>query len=173
MSSEEKRFSDPEVQRCVEAFAEGKPVMVFDSVFREGETDLLFPATHATPEIMRTLRKDCGGLLFLAIGHDIGELFDLPYLQDLHTTPHAVEQFPVLKVLMTNDLQYDTRSAFTLSLNHRKTYTGITDHDRALTTRRFGELARSDCSWHRGHASPRSIWRRVSHTRTHSFVPRK
>ena len=42
---------------------------------------------------------------------------------------------------MTNDLQYDTRSAFTVSINHRDTYTGITDRDRALTTRRFGELA--------------------------------
>ena len=43
--------------------------------------------------------------------------------------------------LVTNDLQYDSRSAFTLSLNHRETYTGITDRDRALTTRRFGELS--------------------------------
>ena len=43
--------------------------------------------------------------------------------------------------LITNDLRYDARSAFTLSLNHRDTYTGITDHDRALTTRRFAELA--------------------------------
>jgi len=43
---------------------------------------------------------------------------------------------------VTNDLRYDSRSAFTLSLNHRKTYTGITDHDRALTTRRFAELTR-------------------------------
>jgi len=135
-------FDDPEVQRCVDAFRVGKPVMVFDSVFREGETDLLFPATDATPAMMRTLRKDCGGLLFLAIGHEVGELYGLPYLQDLHTTPAALEQFPVLRVLMTNDLQYDTRSAFTLSLNHRKTYTGITDHDRALTTRRFGELTK-------------------------------
>ena len=48
---------------------------------------------------------------------------------------------PTLGVLITDDLQYDTRSAFTLSLNHRDTYTGITDHDRSLTTRRFGELA--------------------------------
>ena len=47
----------------------------------------------------------------------------------------------MLSHLATNDLQYDTRSAFTLSLNHRETYTGITDNDRALTTRRFGELA--------------------------------
>ena len=41
---------------------------------------------------------------------------------------------------MTNDLRYDSRSAFTLSLNHRETYTGITDKDRSLTTRRFAEL---------------------------------
>ena len=47
---------------------------------------------------------------------------------------------PVLRELQTDDLQYDTRSAFTLSLNHRETFTGITDRDRALTTRRFAEL---------------------------------
>jgi len=46
----------------------------------------------------------------------------------------------VLRHLQTDDLQYDTRSAFTLSINHRETFTGITDHDRALTTRRFAEL---------------------------------
>ena len=53
----------------------------------------------------------------------------------------AVERNPVLNHLITNDLRYDARSAFTLSINHRETYTGITDHDRALTTRRFAELA--------------------------------
>jgi len=132
--------SERKVQRCVEAFKKGEPIMVVDSAFRERETDLLWPATAATPLVMRTLRKDCGGLLFLAIGNDVGELFDLPWLQDLHTTKEALTQFPVLDVLRTDDLQYDTRSAFTLSLNHRNTYTGITDKDRALTTRRFGEL---------------------------------
>ena len=45
--------------------------------------------------------------------------------------------------MKTNDLRYDSRSAFTLSLNHRETYTGITDHDRALTTRRFAELSKT------------------------------
>jgi 3,4-dihydroxy 2-butanone 4-phosphate synthase len=45
--------------------------------------------------------------------------------------------------MVTNDLRYDARSAFTLSINHRDTYTGITDHDRSLTTRRFAELAKS------------------------------
>ena len=129
------------IKQAAAAFAQGDPVMVFDSDFRECETDLLWPAAAATPAVMRQLRQDCGGLLFLAIGDDIGEKFGLPWLQDIHTHPALVEENPVLGELITDDLQYDTRSAFTLSLNHRDTFTGITDHDRALTTRRFGELA--------------------------------
>ena len=106
-----------------------------------GETDLLFPASFAQLATMRQLRQDCGGLLFLAIGHDVGEAFGMPYLQDLHTHDVLTAKYPVLAELKTNDLRYDSRSAFTLSINHRETYTGITDHDRALTTRRFAELS--------------------------------
>ena len=128
------------VQAAVSAFSQGLPVCLFDSEKREGETDLLFSAQHATPATMRQLRKDCGGLLFLAIGHEVGEKFGLPFLQDLHTQKALTEKFDVLNELVTNDLRYDSRSAFTLSLNHRQTYTGITDKDRSLTTRRFAEL---------------------------------
>jgi 3,4-dihydroxy 2-butanone 4-phosphate synthase len=131
------------VQEAVEAFKNGRPVCLFDSEKREGETDLLFPAAAAVPATMRQLRKDCGGLLFLAIGYEVGECFGLPFLQDLHTTEDTTARHPVLRQLITNDLRYDARSAFTLSLNHRDTYTGITDHDRALTTRRFAELTQA------------------------------
>ena len=129
------------VQRAVEAFKSGLPVCLFDSEKREGETDLLFPGAMAKPATMRQLRQECGGLLFLAIGDEVGECFGLPFLQDLHTSEDALKRHPVLNHLITNDLRYDARSAFTLSINHRDTYTGITDHDRALTTRRFAELA--------------------------------
>lgn len=131
---------DEHLQDAIKAFQNGKPVCLFDSEKREGETDLLFPGQCAEPATMRQLRLDCGGLLFLAIGHDVGERFSLPFLQDLHTHKNLVEEYEVLNHLVTNDLRYDARSAFTLSLNHRETYTGITDHDRALTTRRFAEL---------------------------------
>ena len=131
---------EPHVQTAIDAFKSGHPVCLFDSEKREGETDLLFPGASAQPATMRQLRQDCGGLLFLAIGDEVGECFGLPFLQDLHTTKDALENNPVLSHLITNDLRYDARSAFTLSLNHRDTYTGITDHDRALTTRRFAEL---------------------------------
>ena len=129
-----------QVGEAVAAFRSGRPVMVFDSDYREKETDLLWPAVSATPEIIRRLRKDCGGLLFLAIGNEVGDLFGLPWLQDIHSNAILVEENPVLQHLVTNDLQYDSKSAFTLSLNHRETFTGITDKDRALTTRRFGKL---------------------------------
>ena len=132
-------MSNP-VHAAVTSFSQGLPVCLFDSEKREGETDLLFSAQHATPATMRQLRKDCGGLLFLAIGHEVGEKFGLPFLQDLHTQKELTEKFDVLNELVTNDLRYDSRSAFTLSLNHRQTYTGITDKDRSLTTRRFAEL---------------------------------
>ena len=128
------------VKAAVDAFRAGKPVCLFDAENREGETDLLFPGQCAEPATMRQLRLDCGGLLFLAIGHDVGERFSLPFLQDLHTHKSLVDEYEVLNHLVTNDLRYDARSAFTLSINHRETYTGITDHDRALTTRRFAEL---------------------------------
>ena len=134
---------DARLEKAVNAFRNGDPVCLFDSEKREGETDLLFPAEHAKPETMRQLRQDCGGLLFLAIGDDVGTCFGLPFLQDLHTDAAAVANFPVLSHLVTNDLRYDARSAFTLSINHRDTYTGITDPDRSLTTRRFAELAKS------------------------------
>lgn len=125
---------------AIEAFSKGLPVCLFDSEKREGETDLLFSAQYVQPSTMRQLRQDCGGLLFLAIGDEVGELFSLPFLQDLHTHPELTKQYSVLKHLITDDLLYDNRSAFTLSINHRDTYTGITDKDRALTTRRFAEL---------------------------------
>ena len=128
------------MEAAVSAFRAGKPVCLFDAENREGETDLLFPGQCAEPATMRQLRFDCGGLLFLAIGHEVGERFSMPYLQDLHMDERLMSDYPVLRELQTDDLQYDTRSAFTLSINHRDTFTGITDRDRALTTRRFAEL---------------------------------
>ena len=58
--------------------------------------------------MIRRLRNDCGGLLFLAIGNEIGEMFGLPWLQDIHSHKSLVEENPVLGHLVTNDLQYDS-----------------------------------------------------------------
>lgn len=118
---------------------EGKFVLVYDADGREEEVDLFVAAEHATPAAIRTLRKDAGGLVFLAVDPKVGEALQLPFLQDLYSEDSA--RHPVLKRLIPNDIRYDTRSSFSLTINHRKTFTGITDDDRSLTIREFAKLA--------------------------------
>lgn len=118
---------------------EGEPVLVYDGDEREGETDLFFAAHRMRPEDVRALRREAGGLVFLAVDAGVARRFGLPFLQDL--LAEAAPRHAVLRALESGALPYDARSSFSLTLNHRDTYTGITDKDRALTIRRFAELA--------------------------------
>ena len=74
------------------------------------------------------------------IASDIGKSFQLPFLSDLFT--HAESGFPVLSQLIADDIPYDSKSSFSLYINHRETFTGITDEDRCLTMKRFAEIAK-------------------------------
>lgn len=118
----------------------GRPVLLFDDDKREKEVDLFFAAEHATPEAVRTLRQEAGGLVFLAVDPRVGRALQLPFLQDVFQEASA--RHPVLAKLIPNDIRYDARSSFSLTINHRETFTGITDEDRSLTIREFAKLAR-------------------------------
>ena len=72
------------------------------------------------------------------ISHDIATRFQLPFLADLYKD--IEKKYPVLKALKPNDIPYDAKSSFSLYVNHRKTFTGITDEDRSLTMREFASL---------------------------------
>lgn len=52
------------------------------------------------------------------------------------------EHYPVMRDLIPNDIPYDVKSAFGITINHRRTFTGITDDDRALTVKEFASLAK-------------------------------
>ncbi len=103
---------------------------IHDAADREGETDLIYPASAVTPEAVAQLRNDAGGLVCVALSDAVSEAFDLPFLQSEIDHPAAAR----------HDLTYDDRSSFSLPVNHRNTRTGITDEDRSLTIR---ELARA------------------------------
>lgn len=130
----------PGLEKACELLRKGGFVLLYDADGREEEVDLFLAAEHATPEAIRTLRQDAGGLVFLAVDPRVGSALDLPFLQDLYKEDSA--RHPILARLIPNDIRYDTRSSFSLTINHRKTFTGITDNDRALTVREFGHLAR-------------------------------
>jgi len=86
------------------------------------------------------MRKDGGGLIFLMISSEIGKLFHLPYLSDLYT--HIESDYPILHHLIADDIPYDQHSSFSLYINHRNTFTGITDEDRCLTMTKFAECSK-------------------------------
>jgi 3,4-dihydroxy 2-butanone 4-phosphate synthase len=122
--------SDSVPASAVEAFRAGEPVLVHDAADREGEVDLVYPAAAVDPPAVRRMRTDAGGLVCAALGASVCEAFELPFLADEIDHPAADG----------SRLAYGERSAFSLPVNHRETYTGITDADRAHT---ITELARA------------------------------
>jgi 3,4-dihydroxy 2-butanone 4-phosphate synthase len=96
-------------------------------------------AQHTTPDAVRQMRKDGGGLIILMVAPHVASHLGLPFLTDLYQT--SDKDYPVLKELIANDIPYDTKSSFSLSINARKTFTGITDNDRSLTIKTFAALA--------------------------------
>lgn len=117
---------------------QGKFILVYDSEKREGETDFVIASQFVTPESIKRMRKDGGGLIFLMISNEVAHTFKLPFLADLYAQINGT--YPVLKELVPNDIPYDTKSSFSLYINHRKTFTGITDTDRSLTMKKFSEI---------------------------------
>ena len=117
----------------------GKFILVFDNESREGETDFVIASQFVTPDAVKRMRKDGGGLIFLMTSHKVAQKLQLPFLADLFS--EVSDRYPVLKELTPNDNPYDTKSSFSLYISHRKTFTGITDNDRSLTMKSFAELA--------------------------------
>ncbi|MFB6233967.1 MAG: 3,4-dihydroxy-2-butanone-4-phosphate synthase [Halopenitus sp.] len=123
---------DPEaaLDRARAAFRAGDPVCVHDFADREGETDLIYPAAAVTPDDVAQMRNDAGGLICVAVDDQVANAFELPFLADALDHP-AVDDNP----------EYDDRSSFSLPVNHRDTFTGITDEDRALTITELANAA--------------------------------
>ena len=117
---------------------QGKFVLVYDSENREGETDFVMASQFITPESIKRMRQDGGGLIFIMTSKEVANQLQMPFLANLYSD--ISDKYPVLKELVPNDIPYDTKSSFSLYINHRETFTGITDRDRSLTMRKFAEL---------------------------------
>lgn len=127
------------VDRALESLRRGRMVLVFDADGREGETDLTFASQFVTPEAIRTLRKEGGGLICMTLDGQVRSRLGIPFMHEvLHTSGAA---YPVLTKLNGYDVKYDRSSAFSITVNHRDTFTGITDRDRARTISRLAQLA--------------------------------
>jgi 3,4-dihydroxy 2-butanone 4-phosphate synthase len=129
------------IEKAIDELQKGNFILIFDDDKREGETDLVISSDFVKPESIKTMRKDGGGLIFLMTSKQIADKLKLPFLADMYA--HIDDKYPVLKELVPNDIPYDSKSSFSLLINHRNTFTGITDIDRGLTMRRFAKLTKS------------------------------
>jgi 3,4-dihydroxy 2-butanone 4-phosphate synthase len=146
---------------AAEALKRGEVVLLYDFDDREGETDLVIGAEFVTAEHVWQLRRDAGGLICVAIDPAACSKLGLPYISDFLKFAAAsakgsegengskddakAAEFVAIDFLCERegDIPYDSKSSFSLSVNHRETFTGITDLDRALTISRLAEVARS------------------------------
>jgi len=124
------------IQEALESLRSGKPVLVFDSKDREGETDIVFASQFITPNAIRLMRKDGGGLICVTMPNKVADILGLDYLIKIYER----SRMPFVKKLYPNDIPYGEQSSFSITINHRKTFTGIPDADRALTISKFAEI---------------------------------
>jgi len=116
------------IDDVIRALKEGQFILLYDFDDREGETDFAIRSDAVTPAHVARMRREGGGLICTAIHPDAARAMGLPFATDL------LIQYPGLARLQ-GEAPYDrkNKSSFSLWVNHRDTYTGITDRDRALT----------------------------------------
>jgi 3,4-dihydroxy 2-butanone 4-phosphate synthase len=126
------------VKKALSDLRKGRFVLIHDSLGRENEVDMAIAGEKIKPEDVARLRTDGGGLICVALSKQIARRLKLPFIQEVYKRSNM----EIFKALKADDIPYDEKSAFSLTINHRKTFTGITDKDRALTIREFALLCK-------------------------------
>ncbi|MHA1298579.1 MAG: 3,4-dihydroxy-2-butanone-4-phosphate synthase [Candidatus Helarchaeota archaeon] len=127
------------LKRAIKDLSEGKFIMVYDQEDREAEVDLVILAEKVTPKHVYRLRHDAGGLICIAMSNEIGRALKLPFMLQIYSK--VSETFPIfLDVAPDIAMPYGDKPSFSITINHRKNHTGITDIDRSTTISEFGKL---------------------------------
>ena len=138
-----KKSDSMEFEKALEDIRNGKPILVYDFDDRERECDLTVASQFVTFETLRMMRKDAGGLVCTTLPYGKAMELGLPFMSDVFWDD--VEKYPLLKAMAPTDIPYDrTKSSFGITINHRDTYTGITDRDRALTIKAYADTLFQD-----------------------------
>lgn len=124
---------------AIDALKKGRIVLLHDSSSRENEVDMVASAITITPSQIAFMRQHAGGLICSALGNEIASAIGLPYMHDL--LREASSLHPVLGRIAQLDTPYGGRPAFSVTLNHREAFTGISDSERSMTVKAIGEVA--------------------------------
>ena len=104
------------IEEALEDFKAGKLIVVTDDPERENEGDLICAARWATPENVNFMLVNGKGLICMPMSAAMTERLGLPQMVDNNTDNHS--------------------TAFTVSIDHVSTSTGISAFERAVTARK-------------------------------------
>ncbi|MFM8634460.1 MAG: 3,4-dihydroxy-2-butanone-4-phosphate synthase [Planctomycetia bacterium] len=142
------RFSS--LDAAVEAYRQGRVVIVVDAEDRENEGDFVCAAEKVTPEIVNFMITHGRGQVCMPILPDLARRLELPMMVEANSTPLG--------------------TAFTVPVDHRSARTGITAAERADTILAILDPASTPADFVRpGHLFPLvakegGVLRRAGHT---------
>lgn len=110
-------FKFDTIEKAIEDIKNGKIIMVVDDENRENEGDLIMAAEYTTTETMNFIATYAKGLICLPADESFMNKLNLPQMVTNNTDNNA--------------------TAFTVSIDHIDTTTGISAEERAYTIRKF------------------------------------
>ncbi|WP_062998442.1 bifunctional 3,4-dihydroxy-2-butanone-4-phosphate synthase/GTP cyclohydrolase II [Nocardia mikamii] len=144
------RQPDGALARALTALARGEMVVVMDDANRENEADLVMAASAATESRVAFMVAHTTGILCCPMRGDRLDALELPLMVEDNTDSH--------------------QTAFTVSVDHVETSTGVSAADRARTIRSLGDPStRGEQLRRPGHVFPLryregGVLRRAGHT---------
>ena len=118
LSKEENELFNS-IEEILEDIRTGKPVVILDDDKRENEGDIIFAAEHATTENVNFMAKYARGLICMPMDESYSDKYNLPQMCIVNTDNHA--------------------TAFSVSIDHIDTTTGISAEERGYTARKFAD----------------------------------
>ncbi|MBE5900288.1 MAG: bifunctional 3,4-dihydroxy-2-butanone-4-phosphate synthase/GTP cyclohydrolase II [Lachnospiraceae bacterium] len=123
------------IKQALDDLRKGKMILVTDDDDRENEGDLICAAQTVTGEQVNFMASMGKGLICMPMSEEIAERLNIPPMVTKNTDNHE--------------------TAFTVSIDHRDTTTGISAYERAMTMRRAAELDAKPEEFRRpGHCFP-------------------
>ncbi len=138
------------IEEALSDLKAGKLIMVTDDENRENEGDLICAAEFATPENVNFMAAYAKGLICMPVSNEIAHNLNLPPMVGENTDNHE--------------------TAFTVSIDHVSTSTGISAFDRSATAMALADPLSKPSDFRRpGHmfpliARPRGVFEREGHT---------
>lgn len=123
------------IERAIEELRRGRPIIVVDDEDRENEGDFVVLGDKMTPETMNFLITEGKGLVCSAIAEEVAVRLDLAPMVTNSTDPHG--------------------TAFTVSVDHIDSTTGISASERSHTVRELANPSSCPSDFQRpGHLFP-------------------